>query len=282
MTDQHPEELLAAYVDGELDDAERRAVEAHLAACARCREDVELARASVARLRALPELEAPAGAASRALAEASGGGRAAAAAARPPRWARWIPAAAAAVLVAVVAVVALKPSGGSSEASNRNLFTPAEGGAAAIAPSATAVPVPAPNADAQRALNAALTSGVRLEPLDLDYTSDEIRKLTDESADRYRGAQVPKAKGTASFSAADSTPVQGTVAKSALACVESQVAPTATDALVRLIQARYEDAPAYVAVFVHAPAPGKTANEVLVWVVRQNGCTIANFAYRRL
>src|SRR5205807_10052002 len=39
----HPEELLAAYVEGALGDQERAEVDAHLATCGTCRDEVELA-----------------------------------------------------------------------------------------------------------------------------------------------------------------------------------------------------------------------------------------------
>jgi hypothetical protein len=283
-TDPHPEELLAPYVDGELEDGERRAVEAHLAGCARCREEVTLARASVARLRALPELEAPAGLASRALAE-SGGGERAATAARPPRGARWVPAAAAAVLVALVAVVALRPGGGTQEAatSGGNPFaSPRSAAEGAIAPSASSIPAPQAT-EATRLLDRTIANGVHLERKSLDYSTDEIQALTDDSATRFRGATVPGTKGaSSSFSAADTAATLGAEEKTALDCVQTQVAPTSADALVRLIEARYQGAPAYLAVVVEAPGPGETANEVIVWIVRKDGCTIANFAFRRL
>jgi len=55
----HPEEQLAAYVDGSASPPERDAVEAHLASCALCREELELARSARSVLSVLPELEAP-------------------------------------------------------------------------------------------------------------------------------------------------------------------------------------------------------------------------------
>jgi anti-sigma factor RsiW len=52
---------LSAYLDGELAPAERRAIEAHLAVCAACREELD-ALAQVKRLLGrLPEVEPPAG-----------------------------------------------------------------------------------------------------------------------------------------------------------------------------------------------------------------------------
>jgi anti-sigma factor ChrR (cupin superfamily) len=55
----HPEDLLAAYVDGSAAPAEQEAVEAHLLTCAPCRDEVEMARTARVALSNLQELEAP-------------------------------------------------------------------------------------------------------------------------------------------------------------------------------------------------------------------------------
>ena len=55
----HPDELLAAYVDGSASPDEARSVESHLATCKECREDVGFAMVGRAALGGLPELEEP-------------------------------------------------------------------------------------------------------------------------------------------------------------------------------------------------------------------------------
>jgi anti-sigma factor RsiW len=55
----HPDELLAAFVDGTASLPERAEVEAHLSFCPVCREEIELARGARASLRLLAEVEAP-------------------------------------------------------------------------------------------------------------------------------------------------------------------------------------------------------------------------------
>src|SRR5207302_3319589 len=57
----HPSGLLAGLVDGTLTAAERAEVDAHLATCSSCREEVGLAAAARRALRDLPEVEAPLG-----------------------------------------------------------------------------------------------------------------------------------------------------------------------------------------------------------------------------
>jgi anti-sigma factor RsiW len=55
----HPQELLAPFVDGTATLPERAEVEAHLSFCPACRKEVELARTARAALMALPDLESP-------------------------------------------------------------------------------------------------------------------------------------------------------------------------------------------------------------------------------
>jgi hypothetical protein len=55
----HPEELLASFVDGSATPQERAEVQAHITLCPICREEIELARVALAALMALPEVEPP-------------------------------------------------------------------------------------------------------------------------------------------------------------------------------------------------------------------------------
>src|SRR5713101_3853341 len=55
----HPDEALAAFVDSTATDDERDLVQAHLASCEPCRDDLELARAARSTLQGLPDLESP-------------------------------------------------------------------------------------------------------------------------------------------------------------------------------------------------------------------------------
>jgi len=56
---EHPDELLAGYVDGSASPEERRTVEKHLAGCSQCQNDLALATAARTALASLPQLEAP-------------------------------------------------------------------------------------------------------------------------------------------------------------------------------------------------------------------------------
>ena len=52
-------EMLSDYLDGELPEAERIALEAHLQGCASCTEELDSLRATVQLLQRMPEVEAP-------------------------------------------------------------------------------------------------------------------------------------------------------------------------------------------------------------------------------
>ena len=57
----HPGDLLSALLDGRLDAAERRAVEAHVESCRSCRDELEAVGAARRMLRNLPIVEPPPG-----------------------------------------------------------------------------------------------------------------------------------------------------------------------------------------------------------------------------
>lgn len=62
VSETHPDEIqLLDYVEGDLDTASRGVVEAHLAGCAECAEQIARLEAGREALRAAPMLEAPAG-----------------------------------------------------------------------------------------------------------------------------------------------------------------------------------------------------------------------------
>jgi len=65
----HPEELLAGYVEGALEQHERAMVEAHLVACDLCTEEIGLAGRARDALAALPEETVPLGVTGPVLAE---------------------------------------------------------------------------------------------------------------------------------------------------------------------------------------------------------------------
>jgi anti-sigma factor RsiW len=94
----HPYELLADLMDGTLDEGDFAGVQAHLDACASCREDISHATAGHQAARSLPQAIAPTDLHQRITAQAGGRGHGA------PAWYRWAGVAAAAAVVVAIAI----------------------------------------------------------------------------------------------------------------------------------------------------------------------------------
>ena len=100
----HPDELLSAHLDGELDDVERRRVADHVAECDRCRREMsELAEAR-ALVRSLPLLELPLG-----LTETLGAAPKSTVGRRAAAWIGAAAAVAAAAFITAAAITAPEP-----------------------------------------------------------------------------------------------------------------------------------------------------------------------------
>jgi hypothetical protein len=251
----HPEEQLSGYVDGTLGTDERAEVDAHLATCATCREEIALSTRAVTMLRELPEMPVPFGTTRPVMAEAgkertsrtrlSWGGR--------TQWAAGL--AAAAVLVAVVAV-ALPRVG---------QVAPVESAAGG---GAQATPKAAPGMEAA-------TSGavpLELQP-NANYDATKLERLADSSA--QRGSQTT----LAAPSAADASAAK---AEGATACLASPGGLTGRDRLVRLIQATFQGRAAYIGVYLQQPGADQPADRIVIWVVARQDCSTLSFSFKRL
>ena len=252
----HPEEHLSGYVDGTLATDERAEVDAHLATCATCREEIELATRAVTMLRELPEVPVPFGTTRPVMAEA---GKARTSRARRPwggrtQWAAGL--AAAAVLVAVVAV-ALPRVG-------REAGTESAGGAGAAAS-----PARAPG------MEAATSGAVHLElQPNADYDAAKLERLADSSAKRTGFDATLAAPSVKDASAAQ--------AEGAASCLAKPGGLSGEDRLVRLIQATFQGRPAYVGVYLENPGSGQPSDRIVIWVVARRDCSILSFSSKRL
>jgi hypothetical protein len=247
----HPQELLTGYVDGSLTESERADVEAHLATCATCREEMELARRAVTALRALPDERVPVGVAGPVLVEIR-----TQAPMRTPRghrfpWAAGL--AAAAVLIAVA--VGVFPRLG-QEGSNPSSIRASEG-----------LPTPAaPGVEAS-------AGGIHLEMQPgVDYDASKLEALAG-AASHSLDQQALLGPNMKALSGEAAT---------AEACLAEPGGLTARDRLVRLIQATYQGKPAYLGVYLETPKGGGRADRVVIWVVAKDGCTILSFASKRI
>jgi Putative zinc-finger len=246
----HPEDLLAAYVDGTLSEQERGAVDAHLSSCGSCREEVALATQAAGMLASLPEEPVPFGVTGPVLAEARR-----LAERRRPVWARlqWaIGIAAVACVVLVAALVVPKLTGGSTHEGASRAATAESAPKDAAAGSAFGAQTPA------------------LERLGHDMDEQDLARLAKRSARTSLTAQ-PAAEATAG------------PADTAIDCL-TQSGATIDDrnVLVRLIDATYLGTPAYLGVFQQGPGGGHPADTVVVWAVRKSDCSILTLLSRHI
>jgi anti-sigma factor RsiW len=239
----HPYELLADLVDGSLDADHRAQVDAHLATCAACREDVDAATAGRAAAQRLPREPAPVGLHDRVVAAATGGGSLESS----PRWYRWAGVAAAAAVVVAIAI-ALPNVGGSGQAER------ATGDAAGAN-------APAPNQGAA----AEILSGdkVPLEVHDTDYGEAGLERLAVRIASDHATA--------ASSDGVSRDPAP------ALRCVARAFGPP-EGRLARLIQARFHGREAYLAVYLEGPGADQPPDLATVYVASRNDCSLLTLA----
>jgi hypothetical protein len=244
----HPEELLAPYVDGSLDASERAAVDAHLAACARCREEVELARRAVTALSTLGEEPVPLGVTAPVLARAE---RAAEPRRRSPRWAVGLAAAAALVLAGALVLpqVLRDPAGPGPGGATMGVAENAERDAAGLA--APGLPT--------------------LEVWDADLDERGAKRLALQAAEPAASPTVGEPYGPTSS------------ADEALSCLlASGAVLDDRHVLVRLISARYLGTPAYLGVFHEGPGGDEPPTRVVVWVVAREDCRILTLLSQRI
>jgi predicted anti-sigma-YlaC factor YlaD len=238
----HPEELLAGYVDGSSSGRDRATVDAHLRTCERCRAEVATAGVGRSALRRLPDPATPdlAAAVTAQLANVRPASNAS-------RWYRYAGVAAAAVIV--VAIVAALPKVGSGPATEER-----------AADSSAAVPT----------VGAADSLGsLTLELQQTDYDTAAVQALAGEAA------RVVAPSETAGVGAA--VPV-GTAEQTARAraCVR-RAFPDFAGSPIRLISAAFEGTPAYLAVVLEGPAPGRPADTVSIWVADHASCQPLSF-----
>jgi hypothetical protein len=252
----HPDDLLAGHVDGSLTAEERAIVEAHLATCETCREELELARGAVRALDELPDEPVPVGVMNPVTAEIGRQRRRSGRASWHARL-QWAAGLAAAAALVGVLVVTLPRLGGETV----NRVTGGGGGAAQ-----PALGTPAP---------AAFGVNVQLEDQSsVDYDAATLEALA--------GAVAAKALGQAADAETaprDLIPASTSVAES---CLAAGAHPTEDDRLVRLISARFEGTPAYLGVYLESPGADQPASKVIIWVVAQKGCRILSFSSQRL
>lgn len=260
----HPEELLADYADGTLDERQRAVVDAHLRGCDRCRGELSLAVRARASLQALRDEPVPFGVTGPVVSEA---GR------RFERrqgvvWRRlqWAAGLAAAAALVAVFTVNIGDRDGPQEAAQ-----PAAGDAATPA-------APEGSGAAAEALQG--FAGLERQQ-GVTYDSVGIEAVARDASEAIAAGQAAE---DAEAPESRTVGLKLAAPDAALRCVARSGGPTPgpTETLVRLIEAEYEDARAYIAVFAEGPGAGQAPDHVVVWVVAAEDCRILTTASQRV
>jgi|GEM_PF-2296303 hypothetical protein len=261
---EHPEELLAAYVEGMPASDQRAQVEGHLRECSRCSADVEAASSARAAMTSLPELEAP-GVAAATLAAyrrdsietTEPASRASASRRRrrfPVGW-KINPRVVTGVagLAAAAAITAVFVFGGS--AGNVPSTAPGKAAAASASPAAG------------------------LRETQTDYSAQSLTALAAQLSARLKPGSTP-ADSQAPRPPAAFGPVPGTAERLALGapftdavgCLErgsGMASPTARPTYVEA--ATFQGTPAYIGAFV-VQGSGSSAGHLVLVAVTRDGC----------
>jgi hypothetical protein len=253
MNQDHPEELLAGYVDGALGTKERAVVDAHLASCARCREEVELAGSARTALRGLPEAKVPLGVTGPVLRRVR--------VERPwvSRIGRPVAVAAAAAVVGLfgwLGYSALRDDDPGAAGAQETSEADAAGDQAPAGPQAEAT-----------------AAGVPVVEEDRDYDEAAVQEL----------AALIAREQTYRIDAGDRREEAAMLAANeALDCIGRGAELTQGDEAVRVIDARFRGRSAYLGAFLHRASPGTDPTQLEIWVVAQDGCGFLHYAKQRL
>jgi Putative zinc-finger len=259
----HPEDLLAGYVDGTLDERERAAVNAHLLGCARCGVEVRQAEAARAVLAELENVPVPFGVTGPVLAEAGRRFE------RRPGvvWGRFQWAAGLAAAAALVVVVALNVGGEDPrDAAAPERTTVVAGGTGAAGAAEAAIPGAIPFAGLER-------------QTDVNYDDAGIRAVASEAAGAVLAAEDARGTQTALAGAVQESKERTDLARD---CVDRSGVRGPNDVLIRLIEARFEGTPAFIGVFSEGPGAAQAPDHIVVFVVATDDCRILSTASQRI
>lgn len=271
---EHPEILLAEYVDGTLSSDARAEIEAHLAGCDRCREELALAeeaRGALGRLRDVPPPEGL----TFLVRRRAGRGLA-------PRTARWVAAGAAAAVLVGGGMVAVSTVLGGDDDQAALEEAPAEAGGGVGAPT-----LERDAAEEDAASQGALAAGQRIVPIyaesNLDYDQDDLvalgRRVRDRARATIQGGLAPTA--TEFFQDFDTSAFTPRV-RQAVDCSLRDVPPEQLLVPFSIEAASFQGEPAYVAAFLQGPAPDLPYDRVVIWVVARDTCSLRSLATQRL
>jgi hypothetical protein len=169
-------------------------------------------------------------------------------------------------------VVALNVGGGEARNAATPAATSASGGTGAAGGAEGAAP------------GAIHFAGIERQP-NVNYDDPGIQAVALEAADAVVAAeQAQAAEPTSAPPEAFATSVQDSKERTTLAkdCVRQSGIQGPQDVLIRLIEAEFEDTPAYIAVFSEGPGAGQPPDHIVVFVVAKDDCRILSTASQRV
>jgi anti-sigma factor RsiW len=247
---EHPDELLAGYVDGSASPEERRAVDAHLAGCSRCRDELALAKTARAALVSLPELDAPGLAVPGMEAMRAPGGEDQLAERRETRrrrqWqASWVAIGAAAAVLALFVVVPLALNGDTGGG-------PASLNAPAASPEATSASYPP------------------VQDRELDHNPASVLALARRLAGAQRRGELDNRTSGRGTPLSGAPRVADVSSAEVVQCAVQATGIPPETVPVYLETATYRGAPAFV---VAVLSEGANRSHLRVYAVSQQDCT---------
>ena len=275
----HPEELLAAYVDGTVAGTERSRVEEHLAECGRCREEVTLATEARAAVGRLPEVTPPPGLSTAVRRElrrrqTDAGER------RGPRAWRVVTATAVAAGLAAAGVLTFATLRGEEplrEEAGAPAPRPAEAqGEAAPAAGGVAGEAATDALRAQAVAPEVTTSSTDYEPGDL---APLARRLRDDARAALTSGFPPTASDYYRQFDASAFASQ---TRRAVRCALADIPPEQAVVPLVIEEASFQGSPAYVAAFLQGPAPEQPYDRILIWVADRDSCALRSLASQQL
>ena len=268
--DQHPEELLADFVDGTLEGEDRARVEGHVSGCARCREEVALAGRARGSLAGLSEVAPPTGLDLAVRREVR----------RPPSRRVWALAGAAAVAAGILA-------GGIVLVGQGLLGGEQEQGAGAAAPQPAQEQDGVTEESGERA-GSSLAAGdaatsIRFTTSQQDYTPASLANLGRSLRDDARALLAQGFPKTAEVYFAN-VEVESLAKepREALQCVLREVPADQPVVPILVQKAFFEGRPAYVVAFLQGPSETTPYDRLLIWVADRETCSLEYYAAHRL
>lgn len=269
----HPKELLAEYVDGSLAADDRATVEAHLASCSVCADEVAVAEQARMALTELPEVPVPFGTEQRILQRTRGKARWES----PFAWKAARVAAVAAAVVGVGTAVFLGSLRGGDEQ-----LAPEAGRQAAEEPAQDTAGAPEPSAALEGTVARAAGFPAYTES-DTNYTSATLTTAVRRFADEGRAALDQGFPPTARefYASYDLRSLREDALK-AVECVNTGVPPDRTVVPFIVEAASFEKDPAYLVVYLRGPDPDTPYDRIQVVVVDRESCGVLHFARQNL